>query len=200
MSDIKEVISQANLSQRISETKSKKSVRRMSRLPKCSPVKSHSVRPTTANTVEADEQTLDFPTRMKLKEKISELQQLNNELRFKLTTAEAKLKAKDSELTTADTLNKQIKHLLDKHINREQELNVQILSLEKKVTRYHQQINYLEEGKGYSFFFLSLVKRPRKRPSWCILFNFQFCKNSKRNIKNTRYSVVVISSPFVKIM
>lgn len=131
----------------------------MSRLPKCSPIKSHSVRPKTADTHEVNEQTLDFPTRMKLKEKISELQQLNNELRFKLTTAEAKLKAKDSELITADTLNKQIKHLLDKHINREQELNVQILSLEKKVTRYQQQLNSLEEGKVYSSFYRLCLER-----------------------------------------
>lgn len=144
MSDIQEVIPETNLSKRLSETKSKKSIRRASRLPKSSPNKSNLARPKTAD--DGNEQTLDFPTRMKLKEKISELQQLNNELRFKLTTAETKLRTKDSELIAAESLNKQMKHLLDKHITREQELNGQILNLEKKVAKLHHQLDELEEG------------------------------------------------------
>lgn len=143
MTDVGEGIVETNLSKRSSETKLKKSGRRVSKLPKCSPIKSNSVRPITADP---NEQALDFPTRMKLKEKISELQQLNNEMRFKLTTAETRLKAKDSELIVVESLNKQIKHLLDKHINREQELNGQIVNLEKKVTKFQHQISELEEG------------------------------------------------------
>lgn len=143
MSDLTERISEINLSKRLSETKSKKSIRRASRLPKCSPIKPN--RPKTVDT-ETNEHALDFPTRMKFKEKISELQQLNNELKFKLTTAETKLRTKDSELIAAESLNKQIKHLLDKHINREQELNAQILNLEKKISKLSHQLNELEEG------------------------------------------------------
>lgn len=146
MSHNKEVISEPTLSKRLSETKLQKSARRVSRLPKCSPIKSHSLRQKT-NDTEGNQEALDFPTRMKLKEKISELQQLNNELRFKLTTAEAKLRAKDGELIAAESLNKQIKQLLDKHINREQEQNSQILNLEKRISKAGQQISEFEEGK-----------------------------------------------------
>ncbi|XP_037046936.1 coiled-coil domain-containing protein 102B-like [Bradysia coprophila] len=141
MSNEKAVLPELNL-KRSSETKLQKSSRRVSKLPKCSPSKLNGSRPQTA---EANQATLDFPTRMKLKEKISELQQLNNELKFKITTAEAKLKTKDTELIAAESLNKQIKQLLDKHINREQELNVQILNLERKVTKFSQQLGELEE-------------------------------------------------------
>lgn len=143
MSDIKEVISETSLSKRSAETKSKKIARRVSRLPKCSPIKS--THPKTAAD-DCNEQTLDFPTRMKLKGKIAELQQLNNEFKFKLTTMEAKLRTKDSELIAAESLNKQIKHLLDKHINREQELNSQILNLDKKLSKITQQLSDIEEG------------------------------------------------------
>lgn len=142
MSDIKEVISESNLTKRISETKSIKSVRRMSKLPKCTPIKLKRVE----SEVSQCPSSLDFPTRMKLKDKISELQQSNNELKFKLTTAEAKLKAKDGELIAAESLNKQLKQLLDKHINREQELNIQVLNLEKKFTKINNQLSELEEG------------------------------------------------------
>lgn len=135
-----DIVSESNLSKRSSETKLHKSNRK-SRLPKSSPNKSN--RP---KTTESEGNQLDFPTRMKLKEKISELQQLNNELRFKLTTTETKLKGKDSELIAAESLNKQIKQLLDKHITHEQELNGQILNLEKRVTKTTQQMMEMEEG------------------------------------------------------
>lgn len=144
MSHINDTISDSNLSKRSSETKLLKSTRK-SRLPKSSPNKTTLNRPKTTDT-QGNETTLDFPTRMKLKDKISELQQLNNELRFKLTTAETKLRAKDSEVIAAESLNKQIKQLLDKHINREQELNSQIMNLEKKLAKINQQVVELEEG------------------------------------------------------
>lgn len=140
MTDIKDVIS---------ETKPKKLVRRVSRLPKCSPVKSNRK---TADT----EQALDFPTRMKLKEKISELQQLNNELKFKLTTVETKLREKDSELIASESLNKQIKNLLDKHIIREQDLKSQIINLDKKISKFNVQLSDLEKGTDFLTFFLYL--------------------------------------------
>lgn len=147
MSDTKETIPETNLAKRPSETKSMKSIRRVSRLPKCTPNKCNLQK--LAQTEGDEPPPLDFGTRMKLKEKISELQQLNNELRFKLTTAESKLKAKDSELIAAESLNKQIKHLLDKHINREQELEVQILNLEKKLTKATNQLNDVEESTDF---------------------------------------------------
>lgn len=146
MSSDKNVTAELDL-KRSSETKFQKSSRRISKLPKCSPSKLNSSRP---NTAEANQPTLDFVTRMKLKEKISELQQLNNELRFKLTTVEAKLRTKDTELIAAESLNKQMKQLLDKHINREQELNSQVLNLERKVTKFSQQLRELEEGTSSS--------------------------------------------------
>lgn len=147
MPDAKEAIPESNLTKRISETKSMKSVRRVSRLPKCTPIKSMHQKGAHTEGNETPP-SLDFCTRMKLKDKISELQQMNNELRFKLTTSETKLKAKDSELIAAESLNKQIKHLLDKHINREQELNTQILNLEKKLTKVSSQLSDVEEGKS----------------------------------------------------
>lgn len=79
-------------------------------------------------------------------------------MRFKLTTAETRLKAKDSELIVVESLNKQIKHLLDKHISREQELNAQLINLEKKVTKFQNQISELEEGT-YFFWELVVVRR-----------------------------------------
>lgn len=150
MSDIKDVISETSLSKRSSETKSKKTVRRASRLPKCSPIKSN---PPKTGDIESSEVALDFPTRMKLKEKISELQQLNNELKFKLTTVETKLRARDGELITAESLNKQIKNLLDKHIHREEDLKSQISNLDKKISKFNLQISDLEEGTDSLHFF-----------------------------------------------
>ncbi|KAJ6643124.1 hypothetical protein Bhyg_08080 [Pseudolycoriella hygida] len=150
MSNIAEICSKTTLSKPSFETKNlktKKSICRVSRLPKSFSSKMHSIQSKSLDAMENDQQILDFPTRMKLKERISELQQLNNEMKFKLTSLETKLKTKESELITSESLNRQIKQLLDKHINREQELNCQILTFEKKLAKANQQVRELEEEK-----------------------------------------------------
>lgn len=152
MSDINEIIPPEHMTSHFeastSESKLLKPIRKISRLPKCTPIKpnlsNQKAEQSDGNSLCSP--TLDFQTKMKMKNKISELQQANNELKFKLTAVEIKLRTKDGEVIATDSLNKQLKHLLDKHINREHELNNQIVNLEKKISRVNKQLADMEEG------------------------------------------------------